>query len=107
MSIEINGSNYRPPVEAADSRKPADEQEQAAASPASTSPAGDSNDKLSLTNQAAQLQALEDEIAALPAVDTQRVQEVQRSLATGSFQIDPARVADKLLSFEAGLGNAQ
>ena len=37
-------------------------------------------------------------------VDTKRVQEVQRSLATGSFQVDPARVADKMLQFEAGLG---
>jgi negative regulator of flagellin synthesis FlgM len=107
MSIEINGTNSRPPVEAADPRKPADEQGQTAASSASTSPAGGSTDKLSLTNQAAQLQALEEEIAALPAVDTQRVQEVQRSLATGSFQVDAARVADKLLSFEAGLGSGQ
>jgi negative regulator of flagellin synthesis FlgM len=105
MSIEINGSNCRPPAEAVDSRKPAEEQEQAAAAPASASTAGSGSDKLSLTSQAAQLQALEDEIAALPEVDTQRVQEVQRSIATGSFQVDPARVADKLLSFEAGLGN--
>ncbi len=64
------------------------------------------SDQLQLSNQAAQLQALEAEIANLPVVDTQRVQEVQHTIATGSFEIMPARVADKMLSFEAGLGKA-
>ncbi|MCP5429561.1 MAG: flagellar biosynthesis anti-sigma factor FlgM [Chromatiaceae bacterium] len=43
-------------------------------------------DQLKLSNQAAQLQALEAEIANLPVVDTQRVQDVQRTLATGRFR---------------------
>ena len=64
-------------------------------------------DQLKLSSQAAQLQALEAEIANLPVVDTQRVQDVQRTLATGSFQVEPARVADKVLTFEAGLARAQ
>jgi hypothetical protein len=29
---------------------------------------------------------------------------VQRTLATGSYEIQPAQVADKVLTFEAGLG---
>ena len=49
----------------------------------------------------------EAEIANLPVINTQRVQDVQRTLATGSFQIKPAEVADKMLQFEAGLGKAQ
>ena len=44
--------------------------------------------------------------ANLPIVDTQRVQDVQRTLATGAFRIEPAQVADRLLTFEAGLGPA-
>ncbi len=60
--------------------------------------------ELNLSDQAAQLQALEAEIANLPVVDTQRVQDVQRTLATGSYEIQPAQVADKVLTFEAGLG---
>jgi negative regulator of flagellin synthesis FlgM len=104
MNIEINGPHGRAPAELAESRKPADDQEQATASPTPTS-SNVSGDKLSLTSEAAQLKALEAEIAELPVVNTQRVQDVQRSLATGSFQIDPASVADKLLQFEAGLSN--
>jgi negative regulator of flagellin synthesis FlgM len=104
MSIEINGSQGRPPVEVGDKRKAA---EQSAKDPAPSSlpQSGSSSDKLSLTSTAVQLRALEDQIAELPVVDTKRVQEVQRSLATGSFQIDPARVADKMLQFEAGLSS--
>jgi anti-sigma28 factor (negative regulator of flagellin synthesis) len=33
-------------------------------------------------------------------VDTGRVENVQRALATGTFQVDPPRVADKLLQLE-------
>lgn len=102
MSIEINGHQSRPPVEFADSRKPTDGLEQNAANPTPTS-SNAGSDTLSLTNEAAQLKALEAEIAELPVINTQRVQDVQRSLATGSFQIDPASVADKLLRFESSL----
>ena len=102
MSIEINGSQGRPPAEVGDTRK-ATEQSAKASTSSSPPPSGSSSDKLSLTSTAVQLRALEDQITELPVVNTQRVEEVQRSLATGSFQIDPARVADKMLQFEAGL----
>jgi negative regulator of flagellin synthesis FlgM len=108
MGIEISRHNGRPPKEAAEAGK-----SQATASrnnAASAGSAARSNssgaDKLQLSNQAAQLQALEAEIANLPVVDAQRVQDVRRTLATGSFQIVPARVAHKLLTFEAALGRA-
>ena len=55
-----------------------------------------SSDRLQLSDQASQLQALEAKVSSLPVVDTQRVQDVQRTLATGSFQIEPAKVADKM-----------
>lgn len=103
MTIEINGPQGRPPAEIADKRKT---EGQATKDTATGSPrlSGGSTDKLSLTSEATQLKALEDQIAELPVVDTQRVSAVQRSLATGSFQIDPAQVADKMLRFEAAMG---
>lgn len=102
MNIEINGPNGRPTTEITDNRKT---EGQAAKDTASSSSklSGGSGDKLSLTSEATQLKALEDQIAELPVVDTQRVTAVQRSLATGSFQIDPAQVADKMLRFEAAM----
>ncbi|HOP15788.1 MAG: flagellar biosynthesis anti-sigma factor FlgM [Gammaproteobacteria bacterium] len=108
MGIEISGNSGRPPHEAAEASKSqatANSNQPRAGSAAKGQTAG--GDQLKLSNQAAQLQALEAEIANLPVVDTQRVQDVQRTLATGSFQVEPARVADKVLTFEAGLARAQ
>lgn len=105
MGIEISG-NGRPPheaVEAAKSQATVPGGKQTGGGAASKGAGGD---QVRLSDQAAQLQALEASIANLPVVDTQRVQDVQRTLATGAFQIEPAQVADKLLTFEAGLGRA-
>jgi negative regulator of flagellin synthesis FlgM len=106
MGIEISGNGGRPPHEAVEAAKsqtapPAGNQPRAGG-PAKGAQGG--ADQLQLSSQAAQLQALEAQIANLPVVDTQRVQDVQRTLATGVFQVRPAEVADKLLTFEAGLG---
>ena len=61
-------------------------------------------DTVSLTQTASQLQQLENTIADLPVVDTQRVESIRQSIASGSFEIDSARVADKLLNFEQSFG---
>ena len=103
MSIEINGNN-RPPVntgEASATERP----KSGKAGGAGATPGGTPSraDTFSLTHRAAQLQQLEAQIAQLPVVDTQRVGEVQHALATGTLEIRPAEVADKLLAFEAGL----
>ncbi len=102
MSIEINGNN-RPPVntgEASATKYPKNDNS------STNKPLGGTPsraDSFSLTHRATQLRQLEAQIAQLPVVDTQRVAEVQHALATGTLEIHPARVADKLLSFEVGL----
>jgi len=105
MSIQIQGPTGRPPAEISDQGKTASEarSRQGGAQGASVASRSTVTDQVSLTAQASQLQALENQISALPVIDTQRVTEVQQALATGSFQVDPARVADKMLSFEVGL----
>ena len=103
MAIEISGFNGRPVSdgsEASNLVSPAP-----ATGPASGSQgiASSRGDTLSLTSSATQMQELESQIASLPVVDTQRVEGVQQSLATGSFQVQPYETADKLLTFEASL----
>ena len=109
MAIEISGNKTRPPQETADAGR-----SQGAARSTNRPQAGAAGksgpsgaDQLKLSNQAAQLQALEAEIANLPVVDAQRVQDVQQTLAVGAYEIQPARVADKVLTFEASLGRPQ
>jgi negative regulator of flagellin synthesis FlgM len=61
-------------------------------------------DTVSLTQAGSQLNQLENTISKLPVVDTQRVESIKQSIASGSFEIDSARVADKLLNFEQSFG---
>lgn len=107
MGIEIGGSSGRPPQEAVEAAKSQASSNSNPATRSATASGAKGGDEVKLSNQAAQMKALEAQISNLPVVDTQRVQEVQHTLATGSFEIEPARVADKVLSFEAGLGKAQ
>jgi negative regulator of flagellin synthesis FlgM len=104
MSMQIQGPGGSPPAELADQSKATGDNRTQPSAPRNDPPASRTgSDQLSLTSQASQLQALESEIANLPEVDTQRVTETQQSIATGTLQIDPARVADKILRFELGL----
>jgi negative regulator of flagellin synthesis FlgM len=104
MSMEINGNGGRPPIDPGEAavgsaRNRASDQSSGTANTVS----GNSADTFSLTNKASQLQQLEAQIAQAPVVDTQRVLDVQHAISTGTLQVEPARVADKLLQFEAGL----
>ncbi len=103
MSIEINGTKGQAPLGSAGTTQA--EASRSASREGSEAGGGtrSSADTLSLTSRASQLQRLEEKLRDLPVVDTQRVQEVQRALATGTFEIRPARIAEKMLNFEVGL----
>lgn len=60
-------------------------------------------DSVSLTDTAARLQKLENTIASLPVVDAQRVEQLRSSIASGEYEVNPANIADKMLSFDAAL----
>lgn len=62
---------------------------------------GAAGDSVSLTQAGMQLAQMEQKLAGQPVVDTQRVQQLRQKLESGGYQIDPARVADKLLRLES------
>jgi negative regulator of flagellin synthesis FlgM len=62
-----------------------------------------SGDQLTLTDSARTLQKIEETLAKTPVVNADKVSAVKQALSAGTYQIDPARVADKLLKFESGL----
>jgi negative regulator of flagellin synthesis FlgM len=74
-----------------------------AAASAGSTPAPASDDQLKLTDSALALQE-----AARPgdtaAVDPQRVEQVRKALADGSYKIDAGRIADRMLALEQQLG---
>ncbi len=61
------------------------------------------SDKISLTATATRLKALEAQLAKLPVVDNNRVGDVQRALANGTYSVNAERVAGKLIAFERQL----
>ena len=70
------------------------------AAPASTSQTGD---HVTLTDSARSLQKLSEAVAQAPVVDAAKVASVKQALNGGTYQIDAARVADKILQSERGL----
>lgn len=57
-------------------------------------------DTVSLTDTAARLRSLESTIAALPVVDSPRVEAIKQAIAEGSYETDTQRVAEKMMQFE-------
>ncbi len=60
-----------------------------------------SSDTVHISSQAIDLQGLEAHISQLPDVDKVRVTELRTQIANGQYQINPDRIADKILGFEA------
>jgi negative regulator of flagellin synthesis FlgM len=72
----------------------------AATAAATSAPAAD---HVTLTNSARTLQKAEEAVAKAPVVNAAKVASVKQAVQSGTYQIDAARVADKLLQFESGL----
>ncbi len=101
MTIEISGVPGKPIQDTGDSRNvnattPNGSGQKAPATP----PSSGGGDRVSLTDSAMQLRALEDRIAELPVVDVQRVSDVQRALATGTLELSEADAANNLVEME-------
>lgn len=100
MTIEISGVPGKPIQDTGDKSSvtatTAGNNQKAPATPSSSG----GNDRVSLTDSAMQLRALEDRIAELPVVDVQRVSDVQRALATGTLELSEENAANNLLEME-------
>lgn len=68
---------------------------------------GKVSDSVSLTPAAQLLRDAESRVADEPVVNTQRVGAVRESIADGSFNIDPARIAHRMMGMEQALARLQ
>jgi negative regulator of flagellin synthesis FlgM len=73
------------------------------AAPNAVSTAVANSKAVNITDQAKQLASLEQVLQSLPAVDEARVAEIRSAIQDGRYQVNPERIADKLLRFEQEL----
>ncbi len=103
MNIDIKNlptSSLKGPEEASQVRvgrgEPSRDQQKAGSS------AG--QDTVILTDTAARMRSLENTVASMPVVDSQRVAEIRQAIQEGSYEINPERIAAKMLDMEQAWG---
>ncbi|HEB56572.1 MAG TPA: flagellar biosynthesis anti-sigma factor FlgM [Gammaproteobacteria bacterium] len=99
MSIDINGiSSPKVPSTGDDSQlKQSAEKQTGSAENTRSSTA----DTVSLSDNAVQLGKLDNSSIPAPVVDTQRVQQIKQAIENGTYEVDPKKIADKLMQFES------
>lgn len=60
-------------------------------------PAENAETAVSVSPQAAQLQQLEAQLAAIPVVDRGRVDAIKAAIASGQYSVNPENIADGLI----------
>ncbi len=58
------------------------------------------DDQVELTGQAAKISSLIQQMMKMPAVDYSRVDPIKQKIDEGRFEIEPERIAHKMLDFE-------
>ncbi len=58
-------------------------------------------DHLDITDRARTLASIEEHVRKAPDVDSQRVMDLKQALKDGTYEINPSRIADKLLALDA------
>jgi len=62
-------------------------------------------DLVTITPSAANLQAAERSMKAVPVIDVERVEQIRNAIKNGEYEIDAAKIADKFISLESSLYN--
>lgn len=63
-----------------------------------------SSDTVKLTSNAKLLERLDKTLAALPAVDSDRVAEIKAAIQDGNYQIDADAIADAMIRLDRSFG---
>lgn len=62
-----------------------------------------SADSVSMTDKVSHLQEIETRLAAIPSVNSAKVDQIKQAIADGSFKIDPSSIANKLMDMETSI----
>ena len=104
MPIEINGLNSGRAQQSSDREmKKVSKASTGNSKAAGQGGGGSKSDSVTLTGTAARLKEIEQSLAEQPVVDAERVHNVQTAIKNGEFEIQPDRVADKIIDMETSL----
>lgn len=104
MSSRINGFDT-PPVRVATGKAASRVASERGSSGSGDTAAPDSgsNDSVSISTAARNLASLNQLVQEQPGVDTARVAAIQQRIEDGTYQVNPQRIADKLMRMERDL----
>jgi negative regulator of flagellin synthesis FlgM len=106
MTNDISGINSSKPQQTSTQRSTAENgQKPSDAQPSQGTRSADTADKVSLTNTAEKLKALEKQLSQEAPVNEQKIANVRAALENGDYEIDPEKIAEKMLNFESNLDN--
>ncbi len=98
MANDISGINSSRSQQTNERSVTGAKKESTNSSPSSTS---SGSDKVSLTDTAERLKALEHQLSQQPEIDNKRVSNMQDAISNGKYKVDPERIAEKMIDFEA------
>ena len=102
MSNDITNIGSLPPNPSKGSQQKVEEQAPKSVTGAApeASPQVKREDSHGVSRQISQLGEISEHLANLPDVDSDKVSRIKQAIADGTFEIDPARVAQSLIDFE-------
>lgn len=102
MTEKINGQGFRP-TDTAGARRSEAAKAASSQTQARKAETPSSADTVSITPSALLMAKLGEVVRNAPVVDNERVAALKDAIASGTYQVDAQRVADRLLKFERDL----
>ncbi len=103
MAMEINNHLTPAQVDLKGTGSARTDNEAAERGGAPAAGARDQDDRVTLTPAAQRLNEAENRIAETPQVDRKRVEAIKAAIASGQYQVDSQRIANRLIRLERAL----
>lgn len=103
MANKIDGQGFRSIDATGNSRRPSRTESTSQSAESQSGTAAAAGDTVSLTSSAQLLQKLEEILAAAPASDTKRIAALKEAIDSGTYEVDAAKIAERLIRMEQDL----
>ena len=103
MANKIDGQGFRSIDSTGNSRRPSQTESASQSAGSQSGKAAAPGDTVSLTSSAQLLQKLEEILAAAPASDAKRIAAIKDAIDSGTYEIDAATIAERLIRMEQDL----